>query len=73
MNDKTAVAAENRKKSKLICKLLDDHYDARANGYPTALSDLLADVRHFCDYRNLSLGDIDRRAHQHYRGEKQAS
>ncbi len=73
MNDKQEMAAGNRHRSKVICKVLDEHYRARDIGYQAALQDLQSDVRHFCDYRNFKFGDIDRRAHQHYRGEKQAS
>lgn len=35
------------------------------------LTDLLADARHWCDQRNLSYGDVDRLAHQHYLAERE--
>lgn len=35
------------------------------------VTDLLADVRHYCDANQLCFGDQDRRAHQHYLAEKE--
>jgi hypothetical protein len=36
----------------------------------TVLSDLLSDLRHFCDRRNLDLAQLDRMAHRNYLTEK---
>lgn len=71
--DRESMGAYNRHQSKTINKILVEHYKAKTDGYDKALQNMLTDVRHFCDYSNLVLGDIDRRAHQNYRGERQAA
>lgn len=37
-----------------------------ADGFDTAISDLLADIRHLCDREGLDMGEMDRRAHKRY-------
>lgn len=34
-----------------------------------AVTDLLADIRHYCDRRGLSFSECDKQAHQHYLAE----
>jgi hypothetical protein len=42
----------------------------RARGeYETALTDLLAHIRHFCDAKGLDFGNVDETAYGHYTAE----
>lgn len=46
------------------------HYEADVNNAPEAnVSDILADLRHYCDQHGLDLGGLDSRAHRHYLAE----
>lgn len=43
-------------------------YEAR--DLPSAIADLLTDLRHLCDREGLAFHELDRRAHRHYAEEK---
>jgi len=43
--------------------------DTEADGFDTTLSDLLADIAHFCDRNDLSFHDLLDRAQRHYQAE----
>lgn len=59
---------------KAIRERVDRAQDALATHYREeaqfAVTDLLADLRHFCDAHKLCFGDLDRIAHGHYVAEK---
>lgn len=55
-------------RSKKIKAILEQFYNDEAIADVT---DILADLRHFCDHHEISLSDADRSAHQHYLAEKQ--
>ncbi len=54
----------NADRAKRFAKLLR-YYDAD-NADSGCLIDLLADARHWCDWREKCYGDLDRVAHDHY-------
>ena len=56
----------NQDRADLIEKVLADHFDLSDLDPETALSDLLADARHYCDDQELDYAECDRRAYQHY-------
>ena len=41
----------------------------KRNDFETALADLLANARHFCDLRKIDFAVIDRAAHRNYSAE----
>ncbi len=66
---KKHYARENRERAARVFGIVLANYSAKSEGNETALTDLLSDIRHFCDAKNLCLGDIDRTAHGHYLAE----
>lgn len=73
MNDKTPMSANNRKRSKIIAVTLESSYQRLLNGDMSALTTMLADIRHFCDYRNISFAEVDNHAKKLYLGDKEHS
>lgn len=53
----------------LIRSLLDTAY-GRTTDDQEAVTNLLADVRHYCDAADLSFAECDREARQHYDDER---
>lgn len=74
-HDKQEAAAkkryqkENTARGSEFAEILVTRYGATREGQETALTDLLADVRHFCDTTGLNFSHVDRRAHEHYTAE----
>lgn len=65
-----SMSPDNRARSKTIRQIVDQHFNAKPNGNLMALTDLLASVRHFCDYNNIDFGQVDKIAYRHYLSEK---
>ena len=60
----------NRECSDLIQDILVESMDFDQDDPGTAVTDLLADIRHYCDAHALAFHECDRRAYQHYSEEK---
>ena len=65
----------NKKCAARIRKVVE-HYNAlaglsKADGAETSLSDLFADIQHFCQQKNIDFDDILRRASNHFAAELQ--
>ena len=56
----------NRERAKRVLSALMDHFEFEKEDAGASVTDLLADVRHFCDWYGLAHGDLDRVAHSHY-------
>ena len=56
----------NHDRAKRVLSALIDHFEFDSCDAGATVTDLLADVRHFCDWSGLSHGDLDRTAHLHY-------
>jgi hypothetical protein len=54
-----------------------DHHDQHGridnDSQPFFVSDLLADLRHYCDAHGLDFEDCDRRGHDHYTNEQETT
>ena len=46
-----------------IATIIEQHYGDMPDSGPT---DLLADIRHYCDAKGLGFHELDREAHGHY-------
>lgn len=66
---RTRYQRENRARTIRVRDILNECYSAKTENSETALTDLLADIRHFCDAKELAFSDVDRRAHEHYSAE----
>lgn len=47
-----------------------DTGDASTEAAAECVTDMLTDLRHFCDWRSLTFADLDRSAHSHYLHER---
>jgi len=56
----------NRERAKRVLSALMDHFEFEKEDAGSAMIDLLANCRHFCDWYGLAHGDLDRVAHSHY-------
>ena len=56
----------NLARAKRALSALVDHFEYDSADPAATVTDLLADVRHFCDWFGLAFGDLDRVAHSHY-------
>lgn len=61
-------AHDNRVRAARIRGILEASYYSD-EGYEVALTDLLSDIRHFCDARKLHLDEIDASAAAHHAAE----
>ena len=62
-------AASAKTRAKRVLAALVEHFEFDEADAAAALTDLLADARHFCDRFGLCYGDLDRTAHRHYLAE----
>ena len=58
----------NADRSKKIGKILQFHYDPY--GPEENVTDVLTDLRHYCDKHKLDFAKCDRMAYQHYLAER---
>lgn len=66
--EKKQIIVNNTRRTKRVERLIKaGNYEA---GY-TAVRDMLADLRHYCDANDINFADEDRAAYQHYLHELQ--
>jgi len=56
----------NLARARRALSALVDHFEFDSCDPAATVTDLLADVRHFCDWYGLAHGNLDRVAHSHY-------
>ena len=60
------MARMNQRAKRAQNALNGGNYHEGSADDPTAVVDLLADLRHFCDARGMDFADLDRIAYNHY-------
>lgn len=53
-------------------KILKSIYDGGKGAEKNNITDMLTDLRHLCDYKNISFEECDRSARAHYLPEREA-
>ena len=60
---------ENRDRAERVKNLLQSAQHVRRGLEATDISDLLADIRHWCDANKQDFGELDASAYRHYSAE----
>lgn len=55
---------ENKRRAKIMDQVLE--YYGTLGGDADSPQDILADLRHWCDWKKQSYSELDRMAHNHY-------
>lgn len=69
MSLRLMAIANNKRRTKRIGRIITNYRKREGSTAPEALTDILTDLRHYCDSKGLDFGALDQKAHEHYSGE----